>query len=120
MNRKSLIIISVLLLLSVAAVFIYKSKGKASTVDADARDFKFKDTASITKIFIADKEGDQSIIERTPKGWFVNNKYPCRSDAILNLLEAIKNVEVKMPVNKNAIILKFRNVLKPLDLALAA
>ena len=53
-------------------------------------------------IFIADKEGDVATLERTKKGWYVNNKYPCRGDAIINLLETIKNVEVKMPVNKNA------------------
>jgi hypothetical protein len=98
----SLIIIGVLLLLAGASVLIYKKKGKATTVDADARNFKYKDTAAITKIFIADKEGDQSLLERTKNGWYVNKKYPCRPDAILNLLEAIRNVEVKMPVNKLA------------------
>lgn len=101
-KRPSLLIIGVLLLLAVVAILVYKNKGKSSTLDQDAREFKYKDTAAVTKIFIADKEGDQSTIERTKTGWVVNNKYPCRSDAILNLLEAVRNVEVKMPVNKNA------------------
>jgi hypothetical protein len=98
----SIIIIGILLLLSGISVLIYKKKGKPTTVDSEARNFKLKDTASITKIFIADKEGDKALLERTKKGWIVNNKYPCRPDAILNLMEAIRNVEVKMPVNKNA------------------
>jgi len=101
-KRSSLVIIGILLLLAGFSVYVYKNKNKSTTVDADARNFKFKDTAAITKIFIADKEGDQSTLERTKNGWVVNNKYPCRSDAILNLMEVIKNVEVKMPVSKNA------------------
>lgn len=71
-----------------------------STVDEDARNFKFKDTAAITRIFLADKDGHQSDLKRTKNGWVVNDKYNCRGDAILNLLEVIKLVEVKMPVPK--------------------
>ncbi|MGZ4090544.1 MAG: hypothetical protein ACXVNO_07475, partial [Bacteroidia bacterium] len=101
-KRSSFIIIGLLLLLVGFALYTYKYKNTSSTIDADARDFKYKDTAAITKIFIADKEGDRSTLERTKHGWVVNNKYQCRPDAILNLMEAIKNMEVKMPVPKKA------------------
>ncbi|MGZ3900763.1 MAG: hypothetical protein ACXVNQ_10065, partial [Bacteroidia bacterium] len=101
-KRSSFIIIGLLLLLVGFALYTYKYKNTSSTIDADARDFKYKDTATITKIFIADKEGDRSTLERTKHGWVVNNKYQCRPDAILNLMEAIKNMEVKMPVPKKA------------------
>lgn len=101
-KRSSFIIIGVLLLLTGFSIYVYKNKNKSTTVDTDARDFKFKDTAAITKIFIADKEGDQATLVKTKNGWVVNNKYPCRSDAVLNLMEVIKHIEVKMPVSKNA------------------
>ena len=101
-KTSSIVIIAILLILAVVSIFIYKSKHNSTTVDEDARNFKFKDTAAITKIFIADKEGDKAVITRTPKGWIVNDKYNCRSDAIINLMEAIKRVEVKMPVEKAA------------------
>jgi hypothetical protein len=100
-KKSSLFIISVLLVLVGFAIYVFKNKNKSTTDDAEGRNFKYKDTAAITKIFIADKEGDQSTVERTKNGWIVNGKYTVRTDAILNLLEAIKNVEVKMPVNKN-------------------
>lgn len=100
MKKSSLVIIALLLALAIISIYIYVSKSKLSTVDKDERAFAFKDTAAITKIFIADKEGGQSTIVRTKKGWVVNNKFNCRSDAILNLLEAIKHVEVKMAVPK--------------------
>jgi len=96
----SWIIIAVLTLLSGIAVYLYFSKSKYSTVNQSDRDFAFKDTAAITKIFIADKDKHQSTIERTEKGWVVNNRFNCRTDAVLNLLEVIKQVEVKMPVQK--------------------
>lgn len=101
-KRSSYIIIGVLLLLTGFSIYVYKHKNKSTTVDTDARDFKFKDTSAITKIFIADKEGDQSILIKTKNGWVVNNKYPCRPDALMNLMEVIKHIEVKMPVSKNA------------------
>ncbi len=102
MKKSSLIIISILLVLIAFSIFIYKSKYKLSSVEEDSRNFSFKDTASITKIFIADKEGHKCSIERTKEGWLVNGKYKCRSEAILNLLELIKNVEVKMSVPKQS------------------
>jgi hypothetical protein len=96
----SLIIIAVLLVLAGVAVYISRSKSSLSTVEQDARNFKFKDTAAITKIFMADKEGHSSTVVRTKNGWVVNDKYHCRTEGILNLLEVIRNVEVKMPVPK--------------------
>lgn len=101
-KNRSLLVVLFLLILVGFSIYVYKTKNKLSTVDEDARNFSFKDTAAITKIFIADKDGAQASVERTPKGWVVNNKFPCRSEAILNLLEVVKNVEVKNPVPKEA------------------
>jgi hypothetical protein len=102
MKKSSLIIIITLLALVIGSVLIYKQKGKSGTLSEEGRDFKFQDTASITKIFMADKNGKQCTVERTEKGWMVNNKFMVRPDAILTLLETIKNVEVKRPVARQA------------------
>ena len=109
MKKSFLRIIALILLVLIAvAAVLYKSKSKLTTVNKDSRNFSFKDTSAITKLFIADKEGNQSELVRTKKGWIVNDKYTCRSEAILNILEVIKHVEVKMPVPKEA----KRNVIK--------
>lgn len=102
MKKKYLLILFFLLFLIAVSFFLYSKKSKLSTFEDDSRDFKFKDTASITKIFIANKEGSQCLLKRTNVGWMVNEKYNCRSEAILNLLEAIKNIEVKMSVPKDS------------------
>lgn len=96
----SWIVIVVLLALVGLSVYVYRSRSRMSSVEGADRNFLVKDTAAITKIFIADKAGHQSLIERGKDGWTVNNKFNCRRDAILNLLEVIRHVEVKMPVNK--------------------
>lgn len=102
MKRSSLITILVLVALIVVSVLIFKKKGRSGTLDEDSRNFKVTDTASITKIFMADKNGKQCTVVRTPKGWMVNDKFYVRPDAILTLLETIKNVEVKHPVARQA------------------
>lgn len=102
MKRSSVVIIAILIFLVGISIYVYKSKSRTSTLTEEVRDFGVKDTASITKIFLADKEGDRSTIERTKTGWVVNGKYSCRSEAILNLLEVIKHVEVKNPVPQQA------------------
>lgn len=102
MKRSSLITIAVLIALIISSIIIFKKKGGRGTLDEDSRNFKVKDTAAITKIFMADKNGKQCTVVRTPKGWMVNDKFYVRPDAILTLLETIKNIEVKHPVARQA------------------
>jgi hypothetical protein len=67
------------------------------------RDFAVTDTASINKIFLADKSGNAITLERkTPGHWTVNGKYNARPDAIVTLLYTIKKIDVKEPIGKNA------------------
>lgn len=101
-KRSSVVLIVILLALCAIAIYIYTARPRLSTVDdGDGRNFSVKDTAAITKIFIADKEGRSSTLTRGEKAWRVNDKFNCRSDAVLTLLEAIRRVEVKMPVEKS-------------------
>lgn len=102
MKRRSWLLIALLLVLGALALYLHFSHQPGTTSGDASRQFAYKDTAAITHIFIADKEGSRSEVKRTDKGWIVNDKYPCRSEAILNLLEVIRNVEVKMPVPKPA------------------
>jgi len=102
MKKNSIITISILLVLVITAILVYKNKGKSSTIDKEASDFGLKDTASIDKIFLADKEGKTILLERNPTtGWTLNGKYHVRPDAIEMLLYTIRMVEVKSPVSKS-------------------
>lgn len=100
-KRSSVVLIAILLALCAIAVYVYKSRSRLSTVDdVDGRNFSVKDTAAITRIFIVDKVGRSSSLVRGEKGWVVNEKFNCRADAILNLLECIRHVEVRTPLDK--------------------
>lgn len=100
MKKNSLITIIILVALAIAAIFVYRSKGRTSTIDKEASDFGFKDTAAVDKIFMADKDGQSVLLERQKTGWIVNGKFQVRPDAIDMLLYTIRMVEVKSPVSK--------------------
>lgn len=101
-NKSSLLVIAALSVLCAVSFYLYKNKTSGSTLDKEARDFAIKDTSSISKIFLADKEGRKITLERKENGWIVNEKYPCRADAISLLLYTMHMVDVKSPVSKNA------------------
>lgn len=101
MKKSSIIILSILIALAGLSIYIYKSKGKTSTIDKEASDFKYKDTANIDKLFLADKDGKQVLVEKKAEGWILDGKYPVRKDVVDLLLYTIASVEVKSPVSKN-------------------
>lgn len=81
---------------------MYFNKNKKTTINEEASNFRVADTASIDKIFLADKDNHAITLERTAQGWMVEGKFPVRPDAIYELLLTIKNVDVKSPVSKSA------------------
>ncbi len=100
MKKSSIVILTILIALAGFSIYIYKNNKKTSTIDKDASDFKYKDTASIDKIFLADKEGKHVLVEKTPNGWMLEGKFHVRPDVIQLLLYTISSVEVKSPVSK--------------------
>lgn len=105
----SRILLVLLLLLTALTLWVLRNKNKPVSSDKDDRKFAFRDTAALTRIFMADKEGNQCTLERKPEGWIVNGKYRARSEALLNLMEVIKNIDIKMSVPKESqqTVLKF-------------
>ena len=100
MKKSTIIILTILIALAGISIYIYKTKGQTSTIDKEASDFKYKDTASIDKIFLADKDGKQLLVERTKEGWVLDGKFHVRPDVIELLLYTIRSIEVKSPVSK--------------------
>lgn len=100
-KNQGILFITILLVLTVTAIFIKNKKDKTSTLNEEARNFKVEDTASISKIILSDKKGNSVTLERTKNGWKVNNIYNARPDAIQTLLYTIRMVDVKYPVPKS-------------------
>ena len=107
-NKISFIIFISLLIVTIAVVINRNAK---TTLKKELRDFAVKDTASIDKIFLADKSGATILLEKKPSGsWTLNRKYSPRPDAIQTLLTTINRVTVKQPLAKSA----FNNIVKQL------
>jgi hypothetical protein len=108
--KKNYVAFGLILLLAGIAVWVLKQNG-SSTVPKEMRDFAVADTASITRIFLADKANHQVTLTKLKAGeWRVNGKWKARNDGIRNLLFVIKNVSVKSMVGVNAV----ENVIKSL------
>lgn len=84
--------------------FWFIVNNRKGTIKETLRDFAVEDTASVVKIFLADKQGNSVTLERNPggKGWTVNKKYQVRMDAMQTLMATIRKVDIKEPVRKKA------------------
>lgn len=101
MKRKQLIIFFLIIVLIVIALFLVLNRGTGTFKDSD-KDFAVKDTASITKVFLADKKNNTVLLERDGDGdWLVNGIYKARKSGIRLLFETFKHLAPKYPVPKS-------------------
>ena len=63
--------------------------------------FTIKDTGSIGKIFLSDKE-DRLTLQRTDTGWIVDGQYPVLQNPMRTLLQALHDQTAVAPVSKAA------------------
>ena len=95
MKKKQGITLFILFILSALTFYVLTNK-KKSTLNEEEKDFAIKDTATVDKIFIAEKNGHKALLERNEKGvWMINGKFPARVDAINLLLYTFLRNEVK-------------------------
>ena len=107
MPKKQLFYLALIILMAVLIWFL--SADKKSTISVE-NDFAISDTSSVSKIFIADRNGTTINLSRSAKNWVINNKYEVRKDAIKTILITISQIRIQRPVSKNA----FDNVIKNL------
>ncbi len=101
MKKNKAFIVVALLLTSLAAYLIINNSN--STLNVEKTSFAVEDTASITKLFLADKSGHVVTLNRVSTSeWNVNGKFPARQDAINTLLTTLKKVEMKAPIGINS------------------
>lgn len=95
-NRLAIIITSVLIV--VATVLLWNNR-YLTTLRGEAYDFTVRDTASVTRLFFADKSGNQVLLSRTEEGWKVNEKYDAQQTMVNNMLYTLDKMRIKMPVS---------------------
>jgi len=96
-NNRITIIITVLLVV-IAGVLIWNNR-YLSTIKGESSDFQVWDTASVTKIYLADRRNNESLLERQEHGWTLNSVYKAHPKQVQNLLTTLYKIRIKMPVS---------------------
>ena len=93
-NRIIILIVTIL----VAIVVIMLARNQYSTLKEKESDFAVRDTASITRIFIADKKENSVLLERNESGWTLDGQFVANTKVVDFLLSTMKRLRVKAPV----------------------
>lgn len=86
-----------------AALRFYSEHISSDLSGSIASNFAIADTSSVNRIFIADKDGGQVLLERVDgeKYWNLNGEHKARKDAVDLLLKTFKRVRVQRPVSES-------------------
>lgn len=98
--NKNLKILLILVAVAAAAYFIISRK-PWSTLKPELKDFAIKDTASVTKFFLADKRGNSVQVSKNKDGiWMVNNTYKADMIKVNLMLSTMHDVTVRNPISE--------------------
>jgi hypothetical protein len=94
--QKNILLLLLFLGLGGAAFYLYNTKKdvKSSSLAPDM-DFTVRDTASVTKIFLANRNGTTILLERQKENWILNGKGSARQSAVTMLLNCLSKQQVK-------------------------
>ena len=99
MKKKNIISIVIIAVLIVIAAILIGNNRYLSTLRGEAADFTVYDTASITRLFFADKSGNQVVLKRNGSGWTVNDQYNANQNMVNEMLYTLNRMRIKMPVS---------------------
>ena len=109
MKKRNLILIIAVAVIGLVALLIALRGSRKSTFP---QDYHIEDTASVTRIFLADKQDNQVLLTRMGDStWLVDNQYPANRPMVELLLETLNTMRIRQQVNRNAV----PNVIKDLS-----
>jgi hypothetical protein len=96
--KKNRVILLITLILIVIAGVLYLTTSTTTLRKKDS-DFSVKDTASVTKVFLADKNNNEVTLERSAEGgWTVDGKFSAQQAKVSSFLKTLADLEVRSPV----------------------
>lgn len=103
MKKKNIIfLIAGLLVIGLLVAILYENGVFASKKQPNSNIFAVKDTANITKIFIADVNGEHSLLVRKDGAWYIEDSIRVQPQKMNDLLSTIHNVSLQQTVAKSA------------------
>lgn len=93
--KRTLILLVLFLLLGGGSYWLMNNQDTNSTISNNPEgDFKVENEADIHKIFIAERNGKQTTLERKGNHWTYNGLYKVRPNVMTRLLEVVTQVEM--------------------------
>lgn len=101
MKRKNIIIIAVVGVIGVAALVVGMRGSRKATFK---QDYHIEDIASVSKIYMCDKQNQEVTLARNADStWVVDGIYPANSAMVDILLETLNTMRIRQQVNHSAI-----------------
>ena len=104
MKKRNIILIAIVTLVALVALIIALRGSRKSTFP---QDYHIADTASVTRIFMADKQNQQVLLVRTgDSSWVVDcngTQYQANQPMVNLLLETLNTMRIRQQVNRSAI-----------------
>lgn len=101
MKKKNTTIILTLILVAIAVILVWNNR-YLSSIHGDAANFMVWDTAAITKVYLADRLDNETLLERTDHGWILNKEYRAHPKKIDQLMYTLYKVRIRMPVSETS------------------
>jgi len=97
------VIACILAILSILTI-VYKKGGFKKSFDSQklSHVFAIKDTALITRVFMADMFGNKVLLTKDAEGWMVDNKKPASRHKVDEMLGTLTALCVAQPIAKSA------------------
>ncbi len=101
MKKKHIILIAAVVVVGLVALVVALNGSRKATFD---QDYHIEDTASITKIFLADKQNNMVTLTRNAdSSWTVDGEYDANKPVVDDLLETLHTMRIRQQVNRKAI-----------------
>ncbi|MCL2042232.1 MAG: DUF4340 domain-containing protein [Bacteroidales bacterium] len=104
MRKNKLLLLIIVIAAVVAVIFVVATRKKSGTISDSDKNFAVSDTASVSKIFLANKDGFSTLLERNldGSGWTVNGQWEASTPMIDLLLTTICRIRPASPLPKAA------------------
>ena len=101
MKKRNIILIAAAVLVAAAALIIALRGSRKATFN---QDYHVEDIASVTRIFMADKQDNEVLLSRNAdSSWVVNGTYAANQPLVDLLLETLNTMRIRQQVNRNAV-----------------
>ena len=100
-------ILTIAILITIGAIIIIDIGNPKSSIKLENK-FQIDDPSLITKIFLADRNGNTITLKKLANSWIVNDTFIVREDAIKTILSTARKIRINKPVSNAA----FENVMK--------